>query len=67
MRAGPEFYFLHDGCKVWVEAVAPGPGDGEDRVPDYCYGKVSKLPDEKILLRFTNALDKKRNKYQQAL
>jgi hypothetical protein len=64
---GPEFYFLHNGRKVWVEAVAPGPGDGVDRVPEIEYGKVYKVPTEKILLRFTNSLDEKRIKYKEAL
>ena len=64
---GPEFYFLHNGRKVWVEAVAPRPGEGKDRVPDYPYGQVYTVPTEKILLRFTNALDEKRNKYIKAL
>jgi len=64
---GPEFYFLHNGRKIWVEAVVPGPGEGEDRVPEIRYGEIYTVPTEKILLRFTNALVEKRNKYKQAL
>ena len=64
---GPEFYFLHNGRKVWVEAVAPRPGEGKDQVPDYRYGEVQEVPTEKILLRFTNALADKRNKYIKVL
>lgn len=77
-KAGPEFYFLHKGRKVWVEAIAPGPGDKEeDRVPDYFSREVTKIggmkwemektPVEKIILRFTNALETKKGKYQHAL
>jgi len=68
-NAGPEFFFMHNDRKVWVEAVAPGPGEGNDRVPGYSYGKfeeglkVESTPEEKILLRFTNALDSKKRKY----
>ncbi|MEW6659464.1 MAG: hypothetical protein AB1424_12465 [Thermodesulfobacteriota bacterium] len=41
---GPEFNFLHKGCKVWVEAIAPGPGDKEeDRVPDYFSREVTNI------------------------
>ncbi len=68
---GPEFYFMQSNRKVWVEAVAPRAGDGEDQVPvpDYCYGMVTvtEVPTEKIPLRFTNALAKKRIKYSEAL
>lgn len=64
---GPEFYFLHNHRKVWVEAVAPHPGIGEDRVPDDPNNEVTERPTEKILLRYTHALDKKRGKYNEAL
>ena len=64
---GPEFYFLHNGRKVWVEAVAPRPGEGVDRVPEICYGKVQEVPTEKIPLRFTNVLGEKRKKYIKVL
>ena len=65
---GPEFYFLHQGRKVWVEAVAPRPGEKEeDRVPGYRNGELAHIPEEKILLRFTNALAEKRKKYKEAL
>lgn len=64
---GPEFYFLHNGRKVWVEAVLPGPGEGIDRVPEICYGKVQEAPTEKIILRFTHSLYEKRKKYREAL
>lgn len=59
---GPEFYFLHKEQKVWVEAVVPGPGDGDDRVEE-----TEDVPTEKILLRFTNAVSAKRRRYNVAL
>jgi hypothetical protein len=62
---GPEFYFMHNGRKIWVEAVAPGPGEGNDRVPDCRQGET--VPVEKILLRFTNPLDKKKENYNRAV
>jgi len=64
---GPEFYFLQNGLKVWVEAVVPGPGKEEDRVPDYSYAEIVKVPTEKIILRFTNALYDKKRKYLKLL
>lgn len=57
---GPEFYFIHDGRKVWVAAVAPGPGIGTDMVPPIVRGECFTVPIEKIILRFTSAL---RDKY----
>ncbi|MFA5111444.1 MAG: hypothetical protein WC443_08575, partial [Desulfobaccales bacterium] len=60
---GPEFYFWHNNRKVWVEAVAPGPGINENRVPGCSNSILKDVPEEKILLRFTNALDEKRKKY----
>lgn len=62
---GPEFYFLSRNTKVWVEAVAPGPGTGSDRVPEPELGGV--VPTAKILLRFANALAEKRERYRSAL
>lgn len=64
---GPEFYFLSEGHRVWVEAIAPGPGDGPDRVPEPRNGEVYSVSDEKILLRFTNALVEKQGRYEVAL
>ena len=55
-NAGPEFFFLHNGRRVWVEAIAPGPGTGADKVPDIVYGEAYTVPTDKILLRFTSAL-----------
>jgi hypothetical protein len=63
---GPEFYFENRGKRVWIEAIAPGPGVGEDRVPELELGVASTVPTGKILLRFTNALSEKRRKYLEA-
>ncbi len=60
---GPEFWCSYGERKIWVEAVAPGPGDGEDRVEGPQIGVATYVSTEKILLRFTNALDQKRKRY----
>lgn len=64
---GPEFYFLHEGRQIWVEAIAPGPGNGPDRVPEIDYGEMHLVPTEKILLRFTSALREKNRQYHAAI
>ncbi|MGZ4956051.1 MAG: hypothetical protein ACXV8Q_13160 [Methylobacter sp.] len=64
---GPEFYIEQGSKRIWVEAVAPGPGDGPDRVLEPESGVRYQVPTEKILLRFTNAIDIKRQKYKEAL
>ncbi len=65
---GPEFYFEISQRRIFVEAIAPGPGTGLDQVPGPRYdGEATKTPTEKILLRFTHALDVKRDRYLAAL
>ncbi len=74
-NAGPEFCFTSGNQKIWVEAVAPGPGIGNDRVPELQMCSelqmglevASKVPTEKILLRYTNAIAVKRERYLAAL
>jgi hypothetical protein len=64
---GPEFFMEFDGHRIWLEAIAPGPGTGNDKVPEIGLGVAGEVPTEKILLRFTNALNEKRTKYLQAV
>lgn len=64
---GPEFYFEASRQRIFVEAIAPGPGDGADKVLEPRCGIAYEVPTEKILLRFTNALEEKRKKYHIAL
>ena len=64
---GPEFYFIHEGRRIWVEAIAPGPGDGPDRVSELNDDEMIAVPVEKILLRFTGALQEKSQRYLAAV
>lgn len=54
---GPDFYFEIDSRRYWVEAIAPEPGNGGDRVPFPHVGEAQYVPKDKILLRLTNSLD----------
>lgn len=67
-RCGPEFYVVIDGHRYWVEAICPGPGTGEDRVPEPDYGSVvaTRTPVEKIILRYTAAFVEKQRRYATA-
>jgi hypothetical protein len=66
---GPEFYASVGGRRIWFEAIAPGPGDGPDRVPQLVFGApiATDVPTEQILLRFTHALAEKKRLYDTAL
>jgi len=66
-NAGPEFRFTSGDQRIWVEAVAPGPGIGDDSVPEMQMGVVSNVPTEKILLPYANVLKVKRERYLAAL
>ena len=57
---GPDFYFETPERKVWIEAVAPGPGTGADRAPEIIYGVGGTVAHDPIVLRLTAAIrDKK--------
>lgn len=72
---GPEFYALVGNSRIWFEAIAPDPGNGPDKVPQRVIFsdefsddvEFTEVPTENILLRFTNAFDKKRKRYAAAL
>lgn len=61
---GPDIHLLLNNRSVWIEAVAPTSGTGDNAVPGYNYDVVSEQPTEKIILRLTNAIDEKYKKYQ---
>ncbi len=61
---GPEFSIIIDGKKFWFEAIAPGAGMTDDRVPEIDLGEPSSVPVEKLLMRYTAALSEKLRKYQ---
>ena len=77
-NTGPEFFIEVEARRFWVEAIAPGAGDGIDRVPGFPPGTVFDNPkeqddgysvavfdnpNEQVILRYTNALAEKHAKY----
>lgn len=60
-KAGPDFMIGQP--RVWVEAIAPGPGTGADQVHEPPLdGHARKVPDDQIQLRYMCAIDEKRKK-----
>jgi hypothetical protein len=62
-RSGPDI--LVSDPRLWIEATAPGPGTGADRVPgDTTPGLVVAVPDDQIILRLRNAIDEKLGRFR---
>lgn len=53
--------------KLWIEAVAPGPGTGLDKIPLPEFGKANWVPTDQIALRYLQVLDAKFQKFQSYL
>jgi hypothetical protein len=61
---GPDIRInLPDGLKVWIEAIAPDPGNGDDRIPELEEG-VFDLPKDECLLRLAQGLTVKKEKFK---
>ncbi len=58
-KPGPDFLTYDGQNKVWIEAVIAEPGNGADLVPGAPFITVVDAPEDKIILRITNALDSK--------
>ena len=60
---GPDIHVKLDGQDLWIEAIAPSEGSGKDAVPLIEEKpKFEPIPEDKIILRFTNAVTEKLNK-----
>ena len=59
-ESGPDFSFEIDEQKVWVEATAPEPCDV---IQKWLNRKGGRVPHEQILLRWTGALNSKRQRF----
>jgi hypothetical protein len=57
---GPDIHIELDGINIWIEATAPDAGSGIDAVPGHPKNSNGiKVPEEQIILRLTNSIDKK--------
>jgi hypothetical protein len=59
---GPDLLLTHAGKRIWVEAVeaTSGAEDSPDRCPEFPSGAAFDFPEEQMLLRYRNAIEKKR-------
>lgn len=65
---GPDFQFIIDENRFWVEATTASEGEGSDSVPELQeQDRFEPIPEEKIILRFTNALSEKQKKFKRYL
>jgi hypothetical protein len=63
---GPDICILNGNSRVWVEAVAPGPGETRDAVPFPRLGG-DYVRTERILLRLRSAIEEKWRKHAEWL
>jgi hypothetical protein len=62
---GPDIRINHpDGLVVWIEAIAPDPGNGDDRIPEHEEDGVFDLPKDECLLRLAQGLTVKKEKFK---
>jgi len=60
-RSGPDLLIREP--RIWIEAVAPGPGQGADRVPDLMGTPgAHAVPDEQLKLRLRSAIEEKHDR-----
>ena len=65
---GPDYHILLNGKNLWIEATAPEAGSGNDAVPSiFEHDKFHPVPEDKIILRFTNAIAEKLKKREEYL
>ncbi|WP_316410502.1 hypothetical protein [Mesoterricola sediminis] len=63
--AGPDFSVLIEGRRYWIEAVAPGKGNGADQVPamDFDCHEARLVPHAQIQLRYAASIADKAGKW----
>lgn len=68
-HTGPDFFVDTPTGRVWIEAVAPGAGEGPDAVPPHDYGsrEARRVPEDQILMRYTSAMRGKAEQFERAI
>ena len=65
-KDGPDFWIDGKDGRIWIEAIAPEPGDSTkpDCVPEPLVNQVSDTPVRQIVLRLTSAIRDKQQKFK---
>ena len=58
-RIGPDFLIEHEGQRIWIEVITPGPNGLPDEWLNYVEGTAISYPHEAMLLRWTSAIKQK--------
>jgi hypothetical protein len=68
-KGGPDFRIVTDKGTIFIEAVAPKPGDSDkpDSVPKRKMNTLEGLPEDEILLRYCSAIQTKYDSYKRYL
>ncbi len=62
---GPDIRInLPDGRAIWIEAIAPHPGKGDDRIPEHDEDGVFDLPKNECLLRLAQGITAKKEIFE---
>ncbi|MCK5057967.1 MAG: hypothetical protein KAT34_15030 [Candidatus Aminicenantes bacterium] len=66
---GPDILLEGKDFRIWVEAIAPTSGDKNniDRVHGFVNGKATRIPNDKIILRYTQSIVDKSEKLNRYL
>lgn len=63
----PDLRVMDGDNPIYVEATAPGPGDGPDAVPESPLGVASRVPEDQIILRLRAAIEAKLKQHERWL
>lgn len=64
---GPDIKIISFSPPIWIEAVVAKKGEGPDAVPETVYEVVTDVPHDEMILRLTNSLEVKFQKYKEYL
>lgn len=62
VETGPDILLEPSTKRIWIEAVAPKNGTGEDAVEPPQIGVAISIPSERVMLRITSAIEEKYKK-----
>jgi len=62
-NGGPDLKITYKTINLWIEAVTPQKGDGEDKLEEPPNMVVVNVPQDKMILRIQNSIDEKKRNY----